>query len=308
LMPNRVLRESIRSSETLDQLSAEAERMFYRLLTEADDFGRFKADERLLLAALFPLRVADWLPAQVATWRDELQTVGLIQLYRVDGRLFGVFVNWDRFNVKRAASSKCPAPDDTDPLTPIPGVRTSASNGERMQSSATIAHTRGRARPHSETSGSARSEKREARAARAREGWPVGFELTPERRAVAERKGLDAAGEWEAFGALANSREQTSADWDAEWVLWCHRAVTFQQVELPVEAASDPHVNQPQSADEHSRAFAAAVVCPAGVDWPVKVRWMSQSWRTDLFANQAEAQAGFEAWLAKQPAKAKATA
>lgn len=40
-MPNRMIKESICTSETLAQLTPEEERLFYRLLVNADDFGRF---------------------------------------------------------------------------------------------------------------------------------------------------------------------------------------------------------------------------------------------------------------------------
>ena len=38
-MPNRVIKESICTSDTLDHLSADEERFFYRLLVQVDDFG-----------------------------------------------------------------------------------------------------------------------------------------------------------------------------------------------------------------------------------------------------------------------------
>ena len=38
-MPNRILKESICTSESLVGLSAEAEVLFYRLIVKADDFG-----------------------------------------------------------------------------------------------------------------------------------------------------------------------------------------------------------------------------------------------------------------------------
>ena len=56
-MPNRIIRESCTTSPTLDALSDGAERMFWRLTTIADDYGRFDADPRVLLAKCFPLRV-----------------------------------------------------------------------------------------------------------------------------------------------------------------------------------------------------------------------------------------------------------
>jgi hypothetical protein len=39
-MPNRNIKESILTSDTLDILTAEEERLFYRLIVICDDYGR----------------------------------------------------------------------------------------------------------------------------------------------------------------------------------------------------------------------------------------------------------------------------
>ena len=53
-MPSRILRDWT-DSLRFDGLSAEAERLFTRLIMKADDYGRFHADPRLLRAGCFPL-------------------------------------------------------------------------------------------------------------------------------------------------------------------------------------------------------------------------------------------------------------
>lgn len=68
-----------------DGLSAEAERLFIRLIMKADDYGRFHAEPRLVKASTFPfaesLRVDS-----VSCWLTELSTHGLILRYEVGGR------------------------------------------------------------------------------------------------------------------------------------------------------------------------------------------------------------------------------
>lgn len=40
-MPSRIIKESITTSESLSEVSAEAERLFWRLVVKADDFGLY---------------------------------------------------------------------------------------------------------------------------------------------------------------------------------------------------------------------------------------------------------------------------
>ena len=113
-MPNRIIKESICSSETLDQLTAEEERLFYRLLVQADDFGRFDGRAQIILAACFPLRVHEITVEQVETWLQRLADVGLIRFYHVDGRRYLYFATRDKHQQKRAKRSKWPEPPAAD--------------------------------------------------------------------------------------------------------------------------------------------------------------------------------------------------
>lgn len=111
-MPNRIIRESCRTSETLNSLSAEAERLFWRLTTVADDYGRFEADPRVLLAQCFPLKVGALKVESVGRWFLELVTCGLVTTYDNTGKVLGFFVTWDKHQRRRARHPKYPAPTD----------------------------------------------------------------------------------------------------------------------------------------------------------------------------------------------------
>lgn len=125
-MPNRIIKESARTSPTLDALSHGAERLWWRLVPTADDYGRFDADPRVVLGTCFPLRVGNSRGitlGRVEAWLQELATdhgdgPGVC-LYEVAGRRYGVLLKW--FNHQRRRDSK--------PKFPEP-PRVAASRGE----------------------------------------------------------------------------------------------------------------------------------------------------------------------------------
>jgi hypothetical protein len=96
-MPDRLIVDRARTSPTLDRLSAEEERLFWRLLTVADDDGQFDADPRAVLAAAFPLRVGRWTPQTVARWLGGLVAARLITIREDGDRQIGTFVSWRRY-------------------------------------------------------------------------------------------------------------------------------------------------------------------------------------------------------------------
>ena len=113
-MPNRMIRESCRTSPTLDQLSDGAERMFWRLTTAADDYGRFEADPRILLSHCFPLRVNRIKTDTVHRWLQEMVTCGLVTAYVSGGRKYAFFSTWEKHQRLRAKHSKFPEPTSAD--------------------------------------------------------------------------------------------------------------------------------------------------------------------------------------------------
>lgn len=108
-MPNRIIKESICTSENIDQLSAFNETVFYRLIVNVDDYGRIDARPKLLAAKLFPLK--DIRAAQIEEALRKLTSAELVTIYIVDGKPFLQMNTWDRHQTIRAKRSKCPPPE-----------------------------------------------------------------------------------------------------------------------------------------------------------------------------------------------------
>jgi len=111
-MPNRILKETICTSDNLDHLSMGAEVFFYRLLVRCDDFGRMDARCSILRAACFPLRLDGITDEQMAGWLKELVSAGLLWIYAVDNHSYLQITKWDKHQQKRAKFSKYPQPPD----------------------------------------------------------------------------------------------------------------------------------------------------------------------------------------------------
>jgi hypothetical protein len=110
-MPNRIIKESIRESYSVDQLAPQSEVLFYRLITYADDFGLFKGDPRLLNKALFPLK--NYRDKDVILWLDDIAKSGMIRFYiGDDGKPYGLFVSWQEHQTTRNQRSKFPQPKE----------------------------------------------------------------------------------------------------------------------------------------------------------------------------------------------------
>lgn len=108
-MPNRILKETICTSENIDQLTAFQETMFYRLMVNCDDFGRMDARPKLLSSKLFPLK--DIRANQIEDALRALTSAELVILYTVDGKPFLQMKTWDRHQQIRAKKSKYSAPE-----------------------------------------------------------------------------------------------------------------------------------------------------------------------------------------------------
>ena len=109
-MPNRILKESICTSATVDQLSCQEEVLFYRLIVQCDDYGRLDARPAIILAKCFPLRVDKVKQSLIRRHLARLAEVGLIRLYTVDGSSYLCMTTWDKHQQMRAKRSKYPEP------------------------------------------------------------------------------------------------------------------------------------------------------------------------------------------------------
>ena len=110
-MPNRILKESICTSENIDQLSPNAENAFYRLMVNCDDYGRMDGRVKVIKSRLFPLK--DITEDDMLRLLAELEKADLIKAYEVDGHPYLQMKTWDRHQQVRAKRSKYPSPDES---------------------------------------------------------------------------------------------------------------------------------------------------------------------------------------------------
>ena len=112
-MPNRMIKESICTSEQIDELTPFEETTFYRLIVNADDYGCFDGREKILAARLYPLKEIN--PADMRAAVDRLAEVGLIVRYTVEGRDYLYFPTWNNHQRLRQTKHKFPPPVDAIP-------------------------------------------------------------------------------------------------------------------------------------------------------------------------------------------------
>lgn len=119
-MPNRILKESINESKGLSSVTPFAQDLFKRLITYADDYGRFNGDIELIRSRLYPRELEAVLSADIEEGIIELVGVGKIRLYtgratpRSSGGsiVFGYFPNWNEHQRTRFTRAKCPDPEN----------------------------------------------------------------------------------------------------------------------------------------------------------------------------------------------------
>lgn len=114
-MPNRILKESICESKSLSEVSFFAEDLYKRLITYADDYGRFNADFQILLARLYPREIQIVSVNDIEDAMTELVGAGKIRFYVSSARdeLYGCFPKWEEHQRIRDSKKKLPDPDDT---------------------------------------------------------------------------------------------------------------------------------------------------------------------------------------------------
>lgn len=111
-MPNRILKESICTSEEIDLLTPEQEVFFYRLMVVCDDFGLMDARPAIIKARCYPLKAVDI--KRIQSLLDKLHDVGLIRLYESGGKAYLHVTNWEKHQSIRAKKPKYPYPQADD--------------------------------------------------------------------------------------------------------------------------------------------------------------------------------------------------
>lgn len=126
-MPNRIIKESICCSDSVDALSWFEEVLFYRLIVSCDDYGRFDGRAAIIKNRLFPLKENLTIKA-VNNAINKLASVGLVALYEFEGKPYLYLPTWNEHQSIRAKRSKYPAPKEN--------VKSSASNCKQMHADA----------------------------------------------------------------------------------------------------------------------------------------------------------------------------
>lgn len=131
-MPNRIIKDSITKSEKLSDLTDFQFRLWVHLITYVDDYGRGDARPAIIRGACFPLRDR-MTNKDIEKGLADLAGAGCVGLYKVDGKPYLYFPNWEQHQRVRQKVSKCPSPDDCDEEIPV-----ATSCGELPQDAARI--------------------------------------------------------------------------------------------------------------------------------------------------------------------------
>ena len=112
-MPNRIIKESICTSEKIGSLSDFEFRLWIGLITQADDMGRGDARPAIIKGRVFPLR-------ERVTAKDidsaihGLAAKGCVSLYTVGGKPYFWFPTWSEHQRVRDCKPKFPGPEESD--------------------------------------------------------------------------------------------------------------------------------------------------------------------------------------------------
>lgn len=112
-MPNRILRDWT-DSEPVNLLDPWEERTFTRLIMKADDYGRGRAEAKLLRPMLYPLLLETVREADLERWIAQCEIAGLVRLYDAGGKRYYEILN---FKQRTRSPSKFPDPPSGGQVT-----------------------------------------------------------------------------------------------------------------------------------------------------------------------------------------------
>lgn len=126
LMPKRQIDPSICTSRSLSSISAEADRLMFRLLVNTDPLGRSRCSASSVKENCLPR--LDVTLQQIEGWLQELHRVDTIHLYEVDGLRYMHFVNFEKYNTqlkheRRSSLPPCPLCPDFSSGSVRKGIR-----------------------------------------------------------------------------------------------------------------------------------------------------------------------------------------
>lgn len=204
-MPNRILREGILTSDKVARLGWAAEVFYRRLMSVADDYGRFHALAKLLRAACYPLQIDKVSDADIGKWLSECETAGLVSVYPAqDGKRYIQIAN---FGQQVRAKSKFPDAVDCEPM------QASASNCAQVPADAHLVVSEFVSVSEGVI---VDSRKRDPRTKPKKTPIPEGFAISERVTAWAKEKAFDRLDEHlQAFARKCAANGYQYADWDA---------------------------------------------------------------------------------------------
>lgn len=131
-MPNRIIKESLCSSEKIASLSDFEFRLWVGLITQVDDAGRGDSRPAIIKGRVFPFRERLSIK-DIDAALQALAAKGCVSLYTVDGKPYFLFPGWVKHQRVRDCKPKYPEPPENLNLP-----QSAASCGELTQSAALI--------------------------------------------------------------------------------------------------------------------------------------------------------------------------
>ena len=119
-MSNRIIKDTIWTSPTINALSVYAERHFYRILLLVDDWGCFQSTPAVVRGICYPLQ-DNVSCADVQQWQRELEEKEILVTWSNGGRCYSMFKSFDKHNTRYSVTSdgkparhrrKTPVPPD----------------------------------------------------------------------------------------------------------------------------------------------------------------------------------------------------
>lgn len=106
-MPDRILRVGILSSKAVDELDYGAEVFYRRLMSVADDYGRYTADPELLRAHCYPRRTDTVTLEMIGRWLGECEQARVLRTYQIGTEAYLIL---EKFGQRVRTASKWPEP------------------------------------------------------------------------------------------------------------------------------------------------------------------------------------------------------
>ena len=110
-MPNRIIKESLCSSEKIASLSDFEFRLWVGLITQVDDAGRGDARPAIIKGRVFPFRERLSIK-DIDAALQALAAKGCVSLYTVDGKPYFLFPGWVKHQRVRDCKPKYPEPPE----------------------------------------------------------------------------------------------------------------------------------------------------------------------------------------------------